>query len=45
LGIYKIYKFIGNTVTVMSPDGTPIQVNASVLKAAGAQNALGMISI
>ena len=34
-------EFIGNTVTVMSPDGKPIQVNASALQAASAQNAVG----
>jgi hypothetical protein len=28
-------------VTVMSPDGKPIQVDASALQAAGAQNAIG----
>ena len=26
----------------MSPDGTPVQVNASALQAASAQNAVGM---
>ena len=36
---------LGNTVTVMSPDGKPIQVNASSLQAATAQNAMGMIII
>ena len=36
---------IGNTVTVMSPDGKPIQVNASTLQAAAAQNAVGMFYI
>ena len=30
------------TVTIMSPDGTPVQVNASALQAASAQNAVGM---
>ena len=30
------------TVTIMSPDGTPVQVNASALQAASAQNAAGM---
>ena len=35
------HKLTGNTVTVMSPDGKPIQVNASALQAAAAQNALG----
>ena len=32
---------LGNTVTVMSPEGTPIQVNTSALQAAAAQNATG----
>ena len=27
----------------MSPDGTPVQVNASALQAASAQNAVGML--
>ena len=29
----------------MSPDGKPIQVNASTLQAAAAQNAVGMLHI
>ena len=29
----------------MSPDGKPIQINASSLQAAAAQNAIGMIII
>ena len=29
----------------MSPDGKPIQVNASTLQAAAAQNAVGMLDI
>ena len=41
----KICTFLGDTVTVMSPDGTPIQINASALQAAGAQNIPGMIGI
>ena len=32
---------LGNTVTVMSPDGKPVTVNASALQAAAAQNAVG----
>ena len=32
---------VGNTVTVMSPEGKPIQVNAGALQAAAAQNAVG----
>ena len=35
----------GNMVTVMSPDGKPIQVNASALQAAGSQNNTGMIQV
>ena len=27
----------------MSPDGKPVQVNASALQAAGAQNTMGML--
>jgi len=29
-------------VTVLSPDGTPITVDANVLKSAGVQNGIGM---
>ena len=36
---------LGNTVTVMSPEGKPIQVNASALQAAAAQNTVGRILI
>ena len=32
-------------VTVMSPDGKPIQVNASALQSAGSQNNIGMIQL
>ena len=30
-------------VTIMSPEGKPIQVNASALQAASAQNTMGML--
>ena len=33
---------LGNTVTVMSPDGKPVQINSSALQASAAQNAVGM---
>ena len=33
----------GNTVTVMSPEGKPIQMNAMALQAAADQNAAGML--
>ena len=33
---------LGNTVTVMSPDGTPVQVNNNVLQQAVAQGSAGM---
>ena len=33
----------GNTVTVMSPEGKPIQMNAMALQTAAAQNAAGML--
>ena len=37
---------LGNMITVLSPEGKPIQVNASALQAAGAQNnAVGMINV
>ena len=32
-------------VTIMSPEGKPIQVNASALQAASAQNTMGMLEI
>ena len=32
---------VGSTVTVMSPDGTPVQVNTAVLQAAASQNTMG----
>ena len=35
---------LGSTVTVMSPDGTPIQVNAAALQAASIPNAMGTLS-
>ena len=34
---------LGNMVTIMSPEGKPIQVNASALQAAAGQNAMGML--
>ena len=42
---YMLLSFIlilGNTVTVMSPDGTPVQVNNNVLQQAVAQGSAGM---
>ena len=36
---------LGNTVTVMSPDGKPIQINANALQAATAQNPMGMLKV
>ena len=36
--------FSGNTVTVMSPDGKPIQINANALQTAAAQTAAGSFS-
>ena len=41
----SIALILGGTVTVMSPDGKPIQVSASALQAASAQNAAGMLDI
>ena len=32
-------------VTIMSPEGKPIQVNASALQAASAQNSMGMCKL
>ena len=32
-------------VTIMSPEGKPIQVNASALQAASAQNTMGMLKM
>ena len=34
-------KFIGCTVTVMSPEGNPVQVNPSLLQSVAAQTAIG----
>ena len=44
---HLLNKFVGNTVTVMSPDGKPIQVNSTALQAAVTQNAVsqGMSNI
>ena len=36
---------LGNMVTIMSPEGKPIQVNASALQAASAQNTMGMLKL
>ena len=36
---------LGNMVTIMSPEGKPIQVNASALQAASAQNSMGMLRL
>ena len=33
---------IGNLVTILSPEGKPIQVDANALQAAGVQNGIGM---
>ena len=38
--MFKNSKCSGGTVTVMSPDGKPIQVPASSLQAAGVQNGI-----
>ena len=38
---YVFNKLLGNTITIMSPEGKPIQVNAAALQAAAAQNAVG----
>ena len=38
-------KFLGNTVTVMSPEGKPIQVSAGALQAAAAQNGSASLGI
>ena len=40
---FKEQYFPGNVVTVMSPEGQPIQMNAMALQAAAAQNATGML--
>ena len=36
---------LGNNVTMMSPDGKPIQVDNAILQSAVAQNAAGMLGI
>ena len=38
-------EFLGKTVTVMSPEGKPVQINASALQAASSQNAAGRLFI
>ena len=35
-------QIIGNLVTILSPEGKPIQVDANALQAAGVQNGIGM---
>ena len=42
---YVFPELLGNTVTIMSPEGKPIQVNAGALQAAAAQNAAGMLEL
>ena len=34
---------LGNSVTVMSPEGTPIQINTATLQSAVAQNTTGIL--
>ena len=43
--VVNITIYLGNTVTVMSPEGKPIQVNTSALQAAAAQTAMGRLFI
>jgi len=40
---FKEQYFSGNVVTVMSPEGEPIQMNAMALQAATAQNTSGIL--
>ena len=40
-----VQPILGNMVTIMSPEGKPIQVNASALQAASAQNSMGMLRL
>ena len=35
-------QIIGNLVTILSPEGKPIQVDANALQAAGVANGIGM---
>ena len=35
-------QIIGNLVTILSPEGKPIQVDANALQAAGVSNGIGM---
>ena len=39
-----IWFILGNTVTVMSPDGKPIQVDSSALQSLASDNTSGMLS-
>ena len=45
MGSFKFTIFSGSMVTVMSPDGKPIQINAGALQAAAAQNTCGRLDI
>ena len=41
--LLNIFNNTGNSVTVMSKEGKPIQVNAAALQSAAAQNATGLL--
>ena len=43
ISITTFFNNTGNSVTVMSPEGKPIQVNAAALQSAAAQNATGLL--
>ena len=39
-----VWFILGNTVTIMSPDGKPIQVDSSTLQSIASDNTSGMLS-
>ena len=44
ISILMIWFILGNTVTVMSPDGKPIQVDSSTLQSLASDSTSGMLS-
>ena len=44
IAILMIWFILGNTVTIMTPDGTPIQVDSSTLQSLASDSTSGMLS-
>ena len=44
ISILMIWFILGNTVTIMTPDGTPIQVDSSTLQSLASDSTSGMLS-